>query len=50
MTAFLVTARPILSCSGCIHEFSVRGEKRCDLGEKHGARCTMFRLKKGEGK
>jgi hypothetical protein len=50
MSNFLVTTRPILSCSGCIHEFDVRGEKKCDLGEKHGIRCTKFQLKKGEGK
>jgi hypothetical protein len=50
MTGFLVTTRPILSCSGCIHEFDVRGEKKCDLGELWGLRCTKFRLKKGEGK
>jgi hypothetical protein len=49
MNRFLVTTRPILSCNGCIHEFDVRGEKRCDLGERWGIRCTMFRLKKGNG-
>jgi len=49
-TSFLVITRPILPCNGCVHEFSVRGEKRCDLGELWGLRCTMFRLKKEEGK
>jgi hypothetical protein len=49
MTSDFLQTRTPLTCSGCIHEFTVRGEKRCDLGELHGVRCTKYRITaKGE--